>query len=554
MRAFKRKTRDDARLWADLRAYAEREGLAVDDLAGVEGVTPADAVAILTPEGERPRSAAMTTLAGAWGVRMHRADAERYTVEFHDQKHSLTRRLTGYTSKAATIDLGRRCEELSAYAAQRQQPTAELRRWLESLPGKTQERLLSFGLIDAQRFAGSKPIGDHVEDYHADLVMRGVSGRVADIAKKRLATVFTTGRMVFWSDITTDRLRTAIDRMKRGKKPIGIQTRNHYITIAKSFANWMVETGRADRSPLASMKKQTVTDARERRAASVNELRRLIHAAEAGEPWRWGAGKGGTEHTHAITGPERALLYRLAVETGLRRGELAALTRGSFELDTAPPRVRVASAYTKNKREAVIPLRSETAEAIADHVAYMMPHESILSVPSDTARMIDADLLAAGIDKVDAQGRRLDFHALRHTFITNIANSGAPVKVIQELARHSTPTLTIGRYAHADDQQRNTAIASLPTLQTLSAAAVGCGTHGGGPKSGGFSICPPCGPELSAQGRRSATRRDSNGPDASHAQVTENHTFSLENKGKNAKPPTGLEPVTCGLQNRCSAN
>ena len=45
------------------------------------------------------------------------------------------------------------------------------------------------------------------------------------------------------------------------------------------------------------------------------------------------------------------------------------------------------------------------------------------------------------------RGRKLDFHALRHTFITNIANSGASVKTQQELARHADPSMTIGLLA-----------------------------------------------------------------------------------------------------------
>ena len=32
------------------------------------------------------------------------------------------------------------------------------------------------------------------------------------------------------------------------------------------------------------------------------------------------------------------------------------------------------------------------------------------------------------------------------------------------------------------------------------------------------------------------------------------HDLASDFTGKNEKPPTGFEPVTCGLQNRCSAN
>ena len=56
----------------------------------------------------------------------------------------------------------------------------------------------------------------------------------------------------------------------------------------------------------------------------------------------------------------------------------------------------------------------------------------------------------------------LDFHSLRHTYISQIVNSGASVKVAQELARHSTPTLTIGRYAHVRIHDLSAALDGLP--------------------------------------------------------------------------------------------
>ena len=55
-----------------------------------------------------------------------------------------------------------------------------------------------------------------------------------------------------------------------------------------------------------------------------------------------------------------------------------------------------------------------------------------------------------------------DFHALRHSFITALAMSKAPVKVIQSLARHSTPTLTLGVYAHVGLFDQTAALDALP--------------------------------------------------------------------------------------------
>lgn len=62
----------------------------------------------------------------------------------------------------------------------------------------------------------------------------------------------------------------------------------------------------------------------------------------------------------------------------------------------------------------------------------------------------------------DEAGRVVDFHALRHTYVSAVVNGGASVKVAQELARHSTPTLTIGRYAHARLHDLTAALEALP--------------------------------------------------------------------------------------------
>ena len=78
--------------------------------------------------------------------------------------------------------------------------------------------------------------------------------------------------------------------------------------------------------------------------------------------------------------------------------------------------------------------------------------------------MLRADLEAIGIAYKDNKGQVIDFHALRHTFITLLVRSGVSVKTAQVMARHSTPSLTIGRYAHADTADVQKALASLPTL------------------------------------------------------------------------------------------
>ena len=88
----------------------------------------------------------------------------------------------------------------------------------------------------------------------------------------------------------------------------------------------------------------------------------------------------------------------------------------------------------------------------------------VFKLPQRTAKMLRADLKAVGIAYKDDKGQVIDFHALRHTFITLLVRSGVSVKTAQVMARHSTPSLTIGRYAHADTADVHAALASLPSV------------------------------------------------------------------------------------------
>jgi len=73
-------------------------------------------------------------------------------------------------------------------------------------------------------------------------------------------------------------------------------------------------------------------------------------------------------------------------------------------------------------------------------------------------RLLRHDLENAGIAWQDAQGRFADFHALRHTFITNLGRHGVSPTTAQKLARHSTPVLTAARYTHIDMAEQRRAV------------------------------------------------------------------------------------------------
>jgi integrase len=70
----------------------------------------------------------------------------------------------------------------------------------------------------------------------------------------------------------------------------------------------------------------------------------------------------------------------------------------------------------------------------------------------NTAGLIKQDLEAAKIGLTDKDENEICFHSLRNSYISYLANSSTPAKVVQKLARHSDPRLTFNTYARTFDE------------------------------------------------------------------------------------------------------
>jgi integrase len=176
-----------------------------------------------------------------------------------------------------------------------------------------------------------------------------------------------------------------------------------------------------------------VTDAMTRRALEAEEAAALI----AHTPTQKKRGR--------MTGPDRAILYAVAIGTGLRFQELHSLTPESFDLDADPPTITCLGENTKNGKIAVQPIRPELAEMLRPWLQGKTPGIPVFAMRSDAAAIaVRRDLEAAGVDSAASY----DFHALRHTYVSLLVKSGASVKVCQELARHADAKLTMNVYTH----------------------------------------------------------------------------------------------------------
>jgi integrase len=69
----------------------------------------------------------------------------------------------------------------------------------------------------------------------------------------------------------------------------------------------------------------------------------------------------------------------------------------------------------------------------------------------------------------DERGKpRYRFHDLRHTCISRLVAAGADIKLIQQIAGHANPLITLNRYNHLLDQRLSNAALQYDPSQAAS--------------------------------------------------------------------------------------
>jgi integrase len=188
----------------------------------------------------------------------------------------------------------------------------------------------------------------------------------------------------------------------------------------------------------------------------------------------------------AAVGADYRTPLALAAGTGLRRGELLALTWPAVDLEDLP-RIRVDGTLQRaggslvvlppktERSRRVVPLPATLAEALRRHRAEQNERR-LLAGPAwhggdfvfdrGDGRPIDPDAFgrafraardAAGLDKV-----RL--HDLRHGFASMLVGAGTSVRVVSDLLGHATVGFTLGTYTHPSEAEAAAAMAEAERL------------------------------------------------------------------------------------------
>lgn len=385
------------------------------------------------------------------------------------------------------------------------------RRESERLAAKLQERVhkIRDGLIDPReekyRDHLARPLVEHLGDWIKDLEARGNSevhveqftarvrravavvmgakpseidppptAKRAEVPKFAAALTRWTAKARLF-DLDVERAQDALATIKAEGRSSA--TCNHYKTALVSFSLWLYNTRRLRENPLRGLKgfKARADIRHDRRTISLADLQHLVAVTETGGTFR------------GMSGPARALCYRLAVATGLRYSEIMSVTPSSFDWEAAT--VTVQACYTKNRDLATLPLTDELARDLRAWVDGMEPERPIFPMPKGKgAELLKIDLEAAGIAYQDESGRFFDFHSLRCECATLADAANASPQVVQKLMRHKTAALT-AHYSRPTPASIAATAAKIPSLVAKPPAALAA-TGTGDPVPFGATVQP----------------------------------------------------------------
>ncbi len=376
----------------------------------------------------------------------------RWYLDFADHNR-LRHKIPAFADRRLSEGMGRNIEALVNCRIAGLEPDVKLNQWIETVPDSLLKKFVGWGLIDGQRAEVSKSLTEHISDYAEVLKAKGRSKDYVVRSRNRLRKIISDCRFCHFRDITRSAVEVYSGKLK--KDGYGDTSRGHYLDTLKTFLNWAEADQRIIRNPIAKLEKP----ARDSEEKGILEPHEFVHLIKTTSEKNILIGR--------TTGQERAVLYLIAGLTGLRRKELLNLTWDEINLSAGSASVKVKASIAKNGKEAEQPVPAILVSVLTSLKAQARPNDGdrvfvSLSKWMNTAPLIREDMAVAGIGLIDKDGNEICFHSTRNSYISFLANSQTPAKVIQKLARHSDPRLTFNTYARTLENAEQKALNFLP--------------------------------------------------------------------------------------------
>ncbi|HKX46269.1 MAG TPA: site-specific integrase [Planctomycetota bacterium] len=318
----------------------------------------------------------------------------------------------------------------------------------------------------------TRTLGELLASYLQDLQPRVTPAHLQNVGQRLSWIVNELGADTRIRDLRAPEIAAIRNQLRaEGRSP---RTCNLLVDRLGAMFRWAVAQELVAVNPVAKIKRLPDGEgnrAYERRALTGEEIERLLEAARA-EDAEVGVARAFIGWTRVPQAP----LFLMLLDSGARWNEARTLAWGDVDLQRGVVVLRAAN--TKARRQREIPVTERLRDAlralrpihqralgrmptIADPV-FLSPRAEPWPRPTTNPMRVFHRLLdRAAIPKHDLLGRKLDIHALRHTYATRLASAGVGLAQAQRLLGHSDPKLTASIYTHLDLDDLHAAVRKL---------------------------------------------------------------------------------------------
>lgn len=310
------------------------------------------------------------------------------------------------------------------------------------------------GVDGAQRLT----LGEFIRDTYTPW-LRAHRPTTAEASLQRLEHLFGRWYSRALAGITTEDIEQwKLERLAGGAKPTtahrdimdlsGVMTRAQKLKRIAEHPVRNVEKPKLDRNPKA----RYLDDAEEARLREAMAERDAQMRAERDSANRWRRTRK-RDPLPALPhfGDHLTPAVLVSMNTGMRRGELLALTWANVDLKGRMLTIEGSSA--KNRQTRHIPLNDEAADALTKWQAQAPESERAFPLASSFKTSWAALLTRAKIT-------HFRWHDLRHHFASRLVQAAVPLNTVRELLGHGSIGMTL-RYSHLAPDQRRAAVDKL---------------------------------------------------------------------------------------------
>ncbi|MCA8948424.1 MAG: site-specific integrase [Planctomycetes bacterium] len=437
------------------------------------------------------------------------------------------------------------------------------------------------GLVDPFEAGKREPLTKLVETYIRRPDAKGQNPRHLVGERERLLLAFHEMGARTFADLDIPRAELFFTKLQLGevrpgrpthkggkpkpRKPASAATVRGYKVTLKAFGRYLHRRGTWPNNPfdMLQAKKLTAADrTRVNRALTPEQIDLLVQAAEIRpvQEWRRTHPNASAEKLESlrIEGVFRGRIYLTLAYTGLRVGELAALTWGELDLIQGQEVAEIEARKQKGRDDAIVVLHPMLAEMLRRHRKEcstasvrkgrgpVRNADKVFRVSSSLLRWLKLDAAWAGIGLCDARGRSTTVHGIRAGFNTTLRRNATDPSLRMRLMRHKSTDLGLGTYDKVEVDELRRELGRLPVASALRAAA--------GAESVTVPVTVRSGPTGADAGRSGpfdpSTRATTESPNVAHTWPSRpplaaagrswpEPTAHLQNVG-----PAGLEPAT----------